>query len=146
VTAPFYSPGLSEKAVEIVASLAQHRVLSTAQVRAVHLPCRTPRRTQQVLAALEADGLVEHVELNEAPRRLWHPTESGARIARDSGLVGEPVAGGGAAALRAHTLAVNEAAICFLRRRGSGATSSARSPGAMRSPTRCRADAAGAGH
>jgi hypothetical protein len=115
VTAPVHSPGLSEKAIEIVASLAQHRVLSTAQVRAVHLHGRTPRRTQQVLAALEADRLVGHVERNEAPRRLWFPTEEGARVAGDSGLVIEPVAGGGASALRAHTLAVNEAAICFLR-------------------------------
>jgi hypothetical protein len=115
VTAPVHSPGLSEKAVEIVASLSQHRALSTAQVRAIHLPARTPRRAQQVLAALEGDGLVGHAALNEAPRRLWHPTEKGARLARDSGLVAEPVAGGGAAALRAHTLAVNEAAICFLR-------------------------------
>lgn len=111
----------SEGAVEIVASLAQHRTLSTAQVRAVHLPGRTPRRTQQVLAALEAEGLVGHVELNEAPRRLWYPTEKGACLARDSGLVTAPVAGGGALALRAHTLAVNESAICFLRAaRGRG--------------------------
>jgi hypothetical protein len=108
-------PSLSGQGIEIVASLAQHRVLSTAQVRAVHLPDRTPRRTQQVLAALQEDGLVAHVELNEAPRRLWHPTGQGARLAREAGLVAEPVAGGGASALHAHTLAVNEAAICFLR-------------------------------
>lgn len=108
------SPCPSGQAIEIVASLAQHRLLSTAQVRAIHLPDRTPRRTQQVLAALEADDLVGHVAQGGAPRRLWHPTDAGARLARDSGLVAEPVAGM-ATALRAHTLAVNEAAICFLR-------------------------------
>jgi hypothetical protein len=114
VTAPGPA-SLSENAVEVVASLAQHRILSTAQVRAIHLPGRTPRRAQQVLAALEADGLVAHAAPNQAPRRLWFPTDEGARVARNSGLVAEPVAGGGAPALRAHTLAVNESAICFVR-------------------------------
>lgn len=118
MSAPLPAPGLSERAIEIVASLAQHRLLSTAQVRAIHLPDRTPRRTQQVLTSLEAAGLARHTSVRWASQRLWHLSEEGALVARASGLVEEredlSAATAAAGALRAHTLAVNDAAICFL--------------------------------
>jgi Replication-relaxation len=103
---------------EVIASIGEHRVLSTAQVRAIHFPDRSVRRTQQVLAYLEHAGLIAYVEARRAPRRLWFLTECGANLALDAGgerrlkvLAPEQAAG----PLRAHTLAVNEVGISFLR-------------------------------
>ncbi|MBS1887566.1 MAG: replication-relaxation family protein [Actinobacteria bacterium] len=114
------SPGLPLLTTEILASLAEHRVLSTPQVRTIHLPGRGLRRTQQVLARLARAGLIDAVASNGAgvPRRLWFATERGARIALEVGALeamprltdAESAAG----PLQAHTLAVNEAAIAFL--------------------------------
>jgi hypothetical protein len=98
---------LPEATIEVIASLAEHRVLSTAQARAIHLPARSLRRGQQLLVDLERAGLICHVEARSAPRRLWFLSERGAREA--------------AGPLRAHTLAVNEVGISFLeaaRKRG----------------------------
>jgi hypothetical protein len=117
--------GLPQAAVEVLASVSQHRVLSTPQVRAIHLPQSGLRWAQRILARLERAGLVAHVDAPAGPRRLWYVTERGARLALESGtldappklLAPEDVIG----QLRAHTLAVNDAAICFLeaaRRRG----------------------------
>jgi hypothetical protein len=117
--------GLPEVAVEVLASVAQHRMLSTAQFRAIHLPESGPRWAQRILARLERAGLLAHVQTPAGPRRLWYATERGARLAQESGaLEGPPRLLGPAEAagqLQAHTLAVNDAAICFLaaaRRRG----------------------------
>jgi Replication-relaxation len=110
--------GLPQVAVELLASVAQHRVLSTAQVRAIHLPESGTRWAQRILARLERAGLVGHVQTPAGPRSLWYLTERGARLAADSGaLDGRPKLLGAAEAagqLQAHTLAVNDAAICFL--------------------------------
>ncbi len=109
---------LPEATAEVIASLGEHRVLSTAQVHAIHLPDRSPRRTQQVLAYLERAGLVAHVEARRAPRRLWLLTESGADLAVDAGEVERrprvlsPQQAAGP--LCAHTLGVNEVGISFL--------------------------------
>jgi hypothetical protein len=111
--------GLPEITAELIASLGEHRVLSTEQLRTIHLPERSVRRTQQVLASLESAGLLSHVDARVAPRRLWFLSEAGADLAVDAGgldrrpTVLEPRDAAGA--LRAHTLAVNDAAICFLR-------------------------------
>jgi hypothetical protein len=108
----------TEKGIEIVASLAQHRVLSAAQVRAIHLPDSGERWAQRLLVRLGDAGLVGFVLSPRSHRRLWHVTELGARVARGAGaLDGEPRligAEGAAGPLQAHTLAVNDAAICFL--------------------------------
>jgi hypothetical protein len=63
--------GLPEATAEIIASLGEHRVLSTEQVRTIHLPGRSLRRTQQILAGIEEAGLIHHVDARIAPRRLW---------------------------------------------------------------------------
>jgi Replication-relaxation len=111
-------PGLPAMATEIVASLAQHRALSTPQVRAIHLPDHGARWTQRVLHRIASAGLIAYVENPRPPRRLWFATEPGARLAREAGaLDGEPrLLGADEAAgpLQAHTLAVNDAAISFL--------------------------------
>jgi hypothetical protein len=108
----------TETGVEIVASLAQHRVLSADQVRTIHLPGATRRWAQRLLARLGRAGLAGYVRSPRSHRRLWHVTEKGARVAKEAGLLdGEPRligAEGAAGPLQAHTLAVNDAGICFL--------------------------------
>ncbi|MGN6258883.1 MAG: replication-relaxation family protein [Solirubrobacterales bacterium] len=109
---------LPPKAVEVLFSLAAHRVLSTPQVQAIHSRGAEPRWVQKLLGRLRAAGLAEYVSSAHGRRRLWHATEQGARLAREAGaLEGEAPAGPELAAgpLAPHTLAVNEAAICFLR-------------------------------
>ena len=111
--------GLTE--AEILGSLAEHRVLSTPQVRAIHLPDYSPRMAQRTMARLGESGLVAFASLPGvpgAPRRLWYLTEAGAGAARDAGMIdrlprllsAEQVTG----PLQAHTLAVNDAGIAFL--------------------------------
>lgn len=110
--------GLPEAASEIVASLAQHRVLSTAQVRAIHLPDNHLRWTQSVLARLREEGLVGCIQPPRSGQRLWFASERGVRMAREAhALEATPrplEAGEVAGQLQAHTLAVNDAGICFL--------------------------------
>ena len=111
--------GLPEASVEIVASLAQHRALSTEQVRTIHLPQVRKRWCQRVLARIAAAGLISHARVTGSPRRLWFATEAGIRAAVRAralargprALEPEEVSG----PLQAHTAAVNEAAISFLR-------------------------------
>jgi hypothetical protein len=109
-------------ATEILASIAQHRVLSTPQVSSIHFPGRSSRWARMVLARLAAADLAAFVpSLGAAgtPRRLWYATERGARAALDARLLeamprlmdAESASG----PLQAHTLAVNDAAICFLQ-------------------------------
>lgn len=110
---------LPAQAVEILASLAQHRVLGARQVHAIHSPNASLRWAQKLLGRLRDAGLADYVEAGRAPLRLWYATESGARLAHRAGaLEVEPktlAAELASGPLQAHTLAVNEAAICFLR-------------------------------
>lgn len=113
---------LPARGIEILASLAAHRVLSTPQVGAIHAPRAGLRWAQRLLGRLRAAGLADYVEADHGRRRLWHATERGERLAREAGAVeGEPRSAGAelaAGPLAVHTLAVNEAAICFLRAAG----------------------------
>jgi Replication-relaxation len=118
--------GLTE--AEILGSLAQHRVLSTPQVRAIHLPDHSPRTSQRIMARLARRGFATFATVPGVPgepRRLWYLTEAGALAAREAGMIDRPplllsaeqVTG----PLRAHTRAVNDAGIAFLtaaRQRG----------------------------
>lgn len=111
------TPALPAKAVEILTSLAQHRVLSTPQVHAIHMPDASPRWARALLGRLRGAGLADCVESARGPRRLWYATERGALLAHEIGALenapralGVDVASG---PLQAHTLAVNDAAICF---------------------------------
>jgi Replication-relaxation len=111
--------GLPEAASEIVASLAQHRVLSTDQVRVIHLPNNHARWAQQVLGRLHRADLVAFTRPPNSGQRLWFATELGVRMAQEAhALEGNPrplEATEAAGQLRAHTVAVNDAGICFLR-------------------------------
>lgn len=106
---------------EILASLAQHRILSTPQIQAIHFPTRSSRWVRMVMARLQEAGLAAYAPslgARGAPRRLWYVTEPGARAALEAGLLesmprlldGTSAAG----PLQAHTLAVNDAGIAFL--------------------------------
>jgi hypothetical protein len=109
---------LPEVTVEIVASVAEHRVLSTPQLHAIHFPASGVRWAQRVLLRLHRAGLLAKVRPQHAPRRLWFITEKGAQLALEAGALSDPpkVFGPEAAIgqLQRHTLAVNDAAICFL--------------------------------
>jgi Replication-relaxation len=108
---------LPPKALEILDSLAAHRVLSTPQVHAIHSRGAELRWAQKLLGRLRAAGLAGYVASAHGRRRLWFATERGVRLARQVGtLEGNPPLGAELAAgpLAAHALAVNEAAISFL--------------------------------
>ncbi|HEX4669848.1 MAG TPA: replication-relaxation family protein [Solirubrobacterales bacterium] len=110
---------LPEATVEIIASVGEHRILSTAQVRAIRYPDRSLRRTQQALAYLERAGLVAYVERRRTPRRMWFLTDAGADAVVAGGEIKErpkvlsPKQAAGP--LTAHTLGVNEVGVSFLR-------------------------------
>lgn len=117
--------GLPENALEVLASVAQHRLLITAQVQAIHLPGRGRRWAQRLLGRLAAAGLIDHVHAPGGRRRLWFITARGAELAAGSGALDRDPKlmspADAAGQLHAHTLAVNDAAICFLaaaRKRG----------------------------
>lgn len=116
------NPNVPMAATELLASLAQHRALSTPQVRQIHFPDRSPRWARMALAPLADAGLAAFVAgggVAGAPRRLWYVTERGARAALGAGLLEEMPrlldAKSAAGPLQRHTLAVNDAAICFLQ-------------------------------
>src|SRR5882724_5925645 len=66
---------LPVKAVEILASLAAHRVLSTPQVHAIHSPAAELRWVQKLLGRLRAAGLADYARSAHGRRRLWYATE-----------------------------------------------------------------------
>jgi hypothetical protein len=112
------SAGLPSRAIEIVASVAQHRALSEQQVREIHMPGVRKRWGQRIMARLGEAGLLDHAQTSGAPQRLWFATEAGVRQAIEAGgLTHQPrlfSAAEVAGPLQAHTVAVNDAAIPFL--------------------------------
>jgi len=110
--------GLPVATAEIVASVAAHRTLTTAQLQVMHLPGRSRRWTQRVLARLARVGLLSRVGMPDFPGWLWFVTEAGARLAQDAGALPDPprllTAAQAAGQLHRHTLAVSDAAICWL--------------------------------
>jgi hypothetical protein len=111
--------GLPEATVEIVASIAQHRTLTTAQAHTIHFPGRSRRWTQYALSRLEGAGLIAFARMPASTARLWFVTEAGAELAQDAGVLREPpkvlTPKQAAGQLHAHTLAVTDTAITFLR-------------------------------
>jgi hypothetical protein len=104
--------------VEVLASLAAHRVLTSAQVHAIHLPEASLRRAQVLLADLRREGLAAAAPGLRA-QRVWFVTEGGLDAVRSAGalereppLLDERSAAG---RLMAHTLAVNDVGIAFMR-------------------------------
>jgi Replication-relaxation len=103
--------------LEVLASLAQHRTLTAAQVRAMHLPGLGIRRAQQLLADLGREGLADRASGLRA-QRIWFATARGVAVVRSAGaLEGEPPIldrHSAAGRLMAHTLAVNDVGVGFM--------------------------------
>jgi Replication-relaxation len=109
----------------VLESLYQHRLLSTVQIHALHMPHNRLHWTQRVLGRLRANGLVRSVSSPTALRN-WLLTERGADAVevttnraelRRKLLTVEQATG----QLQAHTLAVNDVGIAFVtaaRQRG----------------------------
>jgi hypothetical protein len=109
---------------DILASLYQHRLLSTSQVRALHTPHTSRRWTQNVLAGLEGEGYAARVATAHSHEALWFVTEQGAESTEGAGVVRRAyrmTAEKARGPLQAHTLAVNHVGVSFVeaaRRRG----------------------------
>lgn len=116
--APLSSPVGRSPWIEVLASLAAHRVLTSAQVHVIHMPAVSRRRAQALLAGLRREGLAGHAPGLRA-QRVWFITEAGLDVVRSAGaldreppLLDERSAAG---RLMAHTLAVNDVGIAFMR-------------------------------
>lgn len=106
-------------AVRVLESLHQHRVLTARQVHALHTPAASLRWAQQILTQLHRRGLTEYAH---GPRglALWFLTEQGADTIQSAGTLAEPrrrltTPAQAAGPLRAHTLAVNDTGIAFVK-------------------------------
>lgn len=114
-----WSPRLPTVAPDVLETLYQHRLLTTTQVHAMHTPRASRRWTQRLLAGL---ARAELVDVARGPRTVgvWFVTEQGADAVEQVATRAEPrrrlirpaQAGG---QLQAHTLAVNDVGIAYLR-------------------------------
>jgi Replication-relaxation len=110
---------LPKIAGEVLTSLYQHRLLTTTQVHAMHMPTHGRRWAEQVLAQLAHRELVAFVRVGRGAPRLYFLTQTGAEAVEDiptrvetrRKLITPEQATG---PLRAHTLAVNETGIAFM--------------------------------
>lgn len=105
--------------VRVLESLHQHRVLTARQVHALHTPAASLRWAQRILTQLHERGLAEHAH---GPRglALWFLTQQGADTIQSAGTLAEPrrrltTPAQAAGPLRAHTLAVNDTGIAFVK-------------------------------
>ena len=112
------APRLGLVGVEVLESVYQHRLLSTAQIHRLHTPAATRQWTRRVLARLHQLGLVE---VTRAPggMGLWYLTERGALTVETLGDRAEPrrkllAPEHAAGPLQAHTLAVNDVGVAFV--------------------------------
>ncbi len=105
--------------VEVLESIAQHRLLSTGQVHQLHTPTSSRRWTQQLLNILADRGLLAAVH-GPGAAKLWFLTELGADAVeaipsraelRRKVVTPEQAAG----QLQQHTLAVNDVGLAFVQ-------------------------------
>jgi Replication-relaxation len=106
-------------AVEVLESLHQHRVLTARQVHALHTPDASLRWAQRILTRLHKRGLTEHAA-GPHGLALWFLTAPGAETIQAAGTLAEPrrrltTPAQAAGPLRAHTLAVNDTGIAFVK-------------------------------
>ncbi|HSZ69150.1 MAG TPA: replication-relaxation family protein [Solirubrobacteraceae bacterium] len=105
---------------ELLTSLYQHRLLTTAQILAMHFPGRTRRRAEEVLATLTRRRLIAFVRPGRRKPRLYFLTLAGTqaveqvptRVETRRKLITPEQAAG---PLWQHTLAVNDTGIAFMR-------------------------------
>ncbi len=91
----------------------------TEQLRVLHTPDATAGWMRRVLRLLAERGLVDRVR-GPATRSLWYLTELGADTIEAAGTLAEPrrrvtTSAQAAGPLRAHTIAVNDVGIAFVR-------------------------------
>ena len=112
---------LSELQNDLLETVYWHRLMSTLQLHELHSPEVSVRTTQRTLAALRARGYLERVfSHSPGPEGLWFVTERGARAVEAGGItrmgrrivLSPEIAAG---RLQAHTLAVNDVGLCFVR-------------------------------
>lgn len=109
---------LPSVAALVLQGLGQHRLLSTRQVHALHLPGVSLRYTQRILAELQEAGLAERAHAAHGTA-LWSTTTEGRLLLRSKNRPGsqnhhsKTLQTDGA--LRAHTLALNETGIAFVK-------------------------------
>lgn len=112
-------PRLGPTAVTVIESVNQHRLLSTRQIHALHIPQASLRWAQNLTARLRALGLAASTPL-PGGLRLWHLTPEGVRVAetipsraetRRKVISPEQAAG----PLQEHTIAVNDVGLAFVR-------------------------------
>jgi hypothetical protein len=103
----------------VLESLYQHRLLSSTQLHAMHWQDESARSTRRVLTALKDEGLVSMVRATDGGGSIHFLTPKGVETVEQ---VSNPAPkrkalkrGYATGPLRAHTLAVNEAAIAFMR-------------------------------
>jgi hypothetical protein len=114
------APTLPGIATEVLTSIYQHRLLSTTQVHAMHMPGSTRRWAEQVLAQLASRGLTAFVRPGRGGPRLYYLTLAGTqaveliptRVETRRKLITPEQAAG---PLWRHTLAVNDTGIAFMR-------------------------------
>jgi hypothetical protein len=114
------APSLPTVATEVLTSIYQHRLLNTSQVHAMHMPGRTRRWTEQVLAQLARRGLTAFVRAGRGGPHLYFLTLAGAqavelvptRVETRRKLITPEQAAG---PLWRHTLAVNDTGIAFMQ-------------------------------
>lgn len=111
--------GLRGSSVAILESLYQHRLLSTRQVHDLHTPKATARFTQETLVELRATGLADRV-VQPGGLGVWFLSPGGIEAVeeipnrvetRRTSISPERAAG----PLQAHTLAVNDVGVSFVR-------------------------------
>jgi hypothetical protein len=120
---------LSPVALEMLASIHQHGLLSTPQLHALHTPGLTMRQAQRIFSRRRRDGtmaglahtdpsLVQAIgSADRTPTSLWFLTPEGRRVLpgtrleqRPRDVTPEQAAGG----KQAHTLRVNDVGVAFV--------------------------------
>lgn len=118
MAAPDEVPHLGHRAVAILESLYQHRLLSTSQIHALHTPHAGVRFAQRTLVRLRATQLATSVRL-PGGLGIWFLTERGVEAVESNPNRVEtrrkPIPHAHAVGpLQAHTLEVNDVGIAFV--------------------------------
>jgi hypothetical protein len=113
----------SQRARDVLESLYEHRLLTTAQLHAMHAWGLHPGRIRMTLNDLAAAGFAERVWTSSRRSRIgvWFATERGVELVRRAHvdgvarprLVMSPQMAAGP--LQSHTLGVNDVGIAFLQ-------------------------------
>lgn len=110
-----------EIALAMLASVHQHRLLSTRQLHTLHTPSARDYLARRILAGLRQRGLLDRVQ-GPGTLSLWFLTHNGAETLKRVGELTEPrrrmrllTPAQAAGPLRAHTLAVNDVGVAFVK-------------------------------